>query len=194
MVTDLKKNINKEEIDRLPLFVFTGEVIVIEDPEHAAQEARFLRENSFVGFDTETRPAFHKGERYKVGLLQLATRDQVYLFRLNKCGFGKELRDLLSDPVVVKIGVGIRDDLRNLRKSGEFTPASFVDMQEYAARFGIEDKSFSKLMAIIFGVRISKKQRVSNWEALVLTEAQIRYAATDAWGALKMYEKLSSEA
>lgn len=181
MVTDLKKNINKEEIDRLPLFVFTGEVIVIEDPEHAAQAARFLRENSFVGFDTETRPAFHKGERYKVGLLQLATRDQVYLFRLNKCGFGKELRDLLSDPVVVKIGVGIRDDLRNLRKSGEFTPASFVDMQEYAARFGIEDKSFSKLMAIIFGVRISKKQRVSNWEALVLTEAQIRYAATDAW-------------
>ncbi len=194
MVTDLKKNINKEEIDRLPLFVFTGEVIVIEDPEHAAQAARFLRENSFVGFDTETRPAFHKGERYKVGLLQLATRDQVYLFRLNKCGFGKELRDLLSDPVVVKIGVGIRDDLRNLRKSGEFTPASFVDMQEYAARFGIEDKSFSKLMAIIFGVRISKKQRVSNWEALVLTEAQIRYAATDAWGALKMYERLSSEA
>lgn len=72
MVTDLKKNINKEEIDRLPLFVFTGEVIVIEDPEHAAQAARFLRENSFVGFDTETRPAFHKGERYKVGLLQLA--------------------------------------------------------------------------------------------------------------------------
>mgnify|MGYP002748185366 CR=1 FL=1 len=194
MVTDLKKNINKEEIDRLPLFVFTGEVIVIEDPEHAAQAARFLRENSFVGFDTETRPAFHKGERYKVGLLQLATRDQVYLFRLNKCGFGKELRDLLSDPVVVKIGVGIRDDLRNLRKSGEVTPASFVDMQEYAARFGIEDKSFSKLMAIIFGVRISKKQRVSNWEALVLTEAQIRYAATDAWGALKMYERLSSEA
>ena len=194
MVTDLKKNINKEEIDRLPLFVFTGEVIVIEDPEHAAQAARFLRENSFVGFDTETRPAFHKGERYKVGLLQLATRDQVYLFRLNKCGFGKELRDLLSDPVVVKIGVGIRDDLRNLRKSGEFTPASFVDMQEYAARFGIEDKSFSKLMAIVFGVRISKKQRVSNWEALVLTEAQIRYAATDAWGALKMYERLSSEA
>ena len=194
MVTDLKKNINKEEIDRLPLFVFTGEVIVIEDPEHAAQAARFLRENSFVGFDTETRPAFHKGERYKVGLLQLATRDQVYLVRLNKCGFGKELRDLLSDPVVVKIGVGIRDDLRNLRKSGEFTPASFVDMQEYAARFGIEDKSFSKLMAIIFGVRISKKQRVSNWEALVLTEAQIRYAATDAWGALKMYERLSSEA
>ena len=194
MVTDLKKNINKEEIDRLPLFVFTGEVIVIEDPEHAAQAARFLRENSFVGFDTETRPAFHKGERYKVGLLQLATRDQVYLFRLNKCGFGKELRDLLSDPVVVKIVVGIRDDLRNLRKSGEFTPASFVDMQEYAARFGIEDKSFSKLMAIIFGVRISKKQRVSNWEALVLTEAQIRYAATDAWGALKMYERLSSEA
>ena len=194
MVTDLKKNIDKEEIDQLPLFVFTGEIVVIEDSEHAAQVARFLRENPLVGFDTETRPAFHKGESYKVGLLQLATQDQVYLFRLNKCGFGKELRDLLSDPVVVKIGVGIRDDLRNLRKSGEFTPASFVDMQEYAAHFGIEDKSFSKLMAIIFGVRISKKQRVSKWEAPKQETAQKRYAATDAWGALKMYEKLSSEA
>ena len=194
MLTDLKKTIDRKEIDLLPPYVFSGEVKVIEEARQVGEAADFLSRHACLGFDTETRPAFRKGEIYKVSLLQLAVPDQVFLFRLNKCGFGKELRDLLSDPVVVKIGVGIRDDLRNLRKSGEFTPASFVDMQEYAARFGIEDKSFSKLMAIIFGVRISKKQRVSNWEALVLTEAQIRYAATDAWGALKMYERLSSEA
>lgn len=192
MVTDLKKNISKEEIEQLPQFVFPGEVIVIEDAGQAEQAAEILRGCPYLGFDTETRPAFHKGERYKVGLLQLATLEQVYLFRLNKCGFGQSLRNLLSNSKVVKIGVGVRDDIKNLRKSGDFVPASFVDLQEYAVQFGIEDKSFSKLMAIIFSVRISKRQRTSNWEAPVLSEGQIRYAATDAWGALKMYLRLSA--
>lgn len=192
MVTDLKKNIEKAEIEKLPLFVFPGEVVVIEDAENADQAAAFLRQQKYLGFDTETRPAFHKGESYKVGLLQLSTQDQVYLFRLNKCGFGGALRHLLEASDIVKIGVGIRDDIRNLRKSGEFTPASFVDLQDYAVKFGIEDKSFSKLMAIIFGVKISKRQRTSNWDAQELSEAQIRYAATDAWGALKMYQRLST--
>lgn len=191
MVADLKKSISKEEIEQLPPFVFEGEVTVIEDAATADRMAESLRGCACLGFDTETRPAFRKGESYKVGLLQLATSEQVYLFRLNKCGLGKPLRDLLGDARVLKVGVGIRDDLRSLRKLGDFVPASFVDLQEYAARFGIEDKSFSKLMAIIFQVKISKRQRTSNWEMPVLNERQIRYAATDAWGALEMYLKLS---
>ncbi len=188
---DLKRNISKEEIGHLPPFVFSGEVVVVEDASEAERIAEFLQECPYLGFDTETRPAFRKGESYRVGLLQLASLERVYLFRLNKCGCGVALRNLLSDPKVIKIGVGIRDDLRNLKKLGDFAPASFVDLQEYVIRFGIEDKSFSKLMAIIFRVRISKRQRTSNWEAPVLNEGQIRYAATDAWGALKMYLRLS---
>ena len=188
---DLKRNISKEEIGHLPPFVFSGEVVVVEDASEAERIAEFLQKCPFLGFDTETRPAFRKGESYRVGLLQLASLERVYLFRLNKCGWGVALRNLLSDPKVIKIGVGIRDDLRNLKKLGDFAPASFVDLQEYVIRFGIEDKSFSKLMAIIFRVRISKRQRTSNWEAPVLNEGQIRYAATDAWGALKMYLRLS---
>lgn len=188
---DLKRNISKEEIGHLPPFVFSGEVVVVEDASEAERIAEFLQECPYLGFDTETRPAFRKGESYRVGLLQLASLERVYLFRLNKCGWGMALRNLLSDPKVIKIGVGIRDDLRNLKKLGDFAPASFVDLQEYVIRFGIEDKSFSKLMAIIFRVRISKRQRTSNWEAPVLNEGQIRYAATDAWGALKMYLRLS---
>ena len=188
---DLKRNISKEEIGHLPPFVFSGEVVVVEDASEAERIAGFLQECPYLGFDTETRPAFRKGESYRVGLLQLASLERVYLFRLNKCGWGVALRNLLSDPKVIKIGVGIRDDLRNLKKLGDFAPASFVDLQEYVIRFGIEDKSFSKLMAIIFRVRISKRQRTSNWEAPVLNEGQIRYAATDAWGALKMYLRLS---
>ena len=188
---DLKRNISKEEIGHLPPFVFSGEVVVVEDASEAERIAEFLQECPYLGFDTETRPAFRKGESYRVGLLQLASLERVYLFRLNKCGWGVALLNLLSDPKVIKIGVGIRDDLRNLKKLGDFAPASFVDLQEYVIRFGIEDKSFSKLMAIIFRVRISKRQRTSNWEAPVLNEGQIRYAATDAWGALKMYLRLS---
>ncbi len=188
---DLKRNISKEEIGHLPPFVFSGEVVVVEDASEAERIAEFLQKCPYLGFDTETRPAFRKGESYRVGLLQLASLERVYLFRLNKCGWGVALRNLLSDPKVIKIGVGIRDDLRNLKKLGDFAPASFVDLQEYVIRFGIEDKSFSKLMAIIFRVRISKRQRTSNWEAPVLNEGQIRYAATDAWGALKMYLRLS---
>lgn len=193
MLIDLKKSITKEEIEQLPIFVFSGEIVVIEDAENAEKIAESLKEYRYLGFDTETRPAFRKGEVYKVGLLQLATFDEVYLFRLNKCGFPLALRQVLEEPDIVKIGVGVRDDLRNLQKVGKFTPASFVDIQEYAPQFGIEDKSFSKLMAIIFGVRISKRQRVTNWEAPELTEAQIRYAATDAWGSLKMYQRLCIE-
>ena len=194
MLTDLKKTIDRKEIDLLPPYVFSGEVKVIEEARQVGEAADFLSRHACLGFDTETRPAFRKGEIYKVSLLQLAVPDQVFLFRLYKCGFQPALVRLLASPRIIKIGVGIRDDNRNLRKLTDFTPASFVDLQEYAGRFGIEDKSFSKLMAIIFGVKISKRQRTSNWEAPALTEAQIRYAATDAWGALKMYQRLTASA
>ena len=177
MLTDLKKTIDRKEIDLLPPYVFTGEVKVIEEERQVGEAADFLSKHTCLGFDTETRPSFRKGEIYKVSLLQLAVPERVRL---------------LASPRIIKIGVGIRDDNRNLRKLADFTPASFVDLQEYAGYFGIEDKSFSKLMAIIFGVKISKRQRTSNWEAPVLTEAQIRYAATDAWGALKMYQRLAA--
>ncbi len=186
----LSQSITKEEIEKLPLFVYEGEIVIVEDETQVDIIVESLKESPCLGFDTETRPAFHKGEVYKVGLLQLATPEVVYLFRLNKCGFSSSLRSLLSDSTIVKIGVGIRDDIRNLRKQGDFEPASFVDLQEFAEKFGILDKSFSKLMAIIFGVKISKRQRVTNWDAPQLSEAQIHYAATDAWGALKMYQHL----
>lgn len=188
----LQKSISREEIDKLPLFSYTGPITVIETPQDAQAAGGKLRLYPFLGFDTETRPAFHKGECHNVALLQLAVPDNVYLFRLNKCGFCDSLRQLLEDQGVFKIGVGIRDDLRNLKKEHQLSPNSFIDLQDYAEKFDITDKAFSKLMAIIFRVRISKRQRVTNWEAAQLTEAQIRYAATDAWGALKMYERLSS--
>ena len=138
MLTDLKKTIDRKEIDLLPPYVFSGEVKVIEEARQVGEAADFLSRHACLGFDTETRPAFRKGEIYKVSLLQLAVPDQVFLFRLNKCGFQPALVRLLASPRIIKIGVGIRDDNRNLRKLTDFTPASFVDLQEYAGYFGIE--------------------------------------------------------
>lgn len=193
MNVNFKKTITAEEIQEFPAFVYEGQVVVIDKAEDVDEAARYLSSYSLLGFDTETKPSFKKGETHPVSLLQLATEDRVYLFRLNKCGFLPSLRKLLASTRIIKIGVGIRDDVRLLRRLGEFKAASFVDLQTYVMEFGIEDKSFSKLMAIIFGVKISKRQRTSNWEATILTEPQVRYAATDAWGALQMYKQLSGE-
>ena len=190
MINMFKSSITKEEIELLPLFSFEGNISVIETAEDAVRIATMLKKTTFLGFDTETRPAFKKGVEYQTSLIQLSTADNAYLFRINKCGFVKELRQLLSSRKITKIGVGITDDIKKLRKIKDFKGLCFVDLQKFAENYAITDKSFLKLMAIILGVRVSKRQRVSNWDESVLTEGQLRYAATDAWGALKMYRVL----
>lgn len=192
MEVDFKKNIDTEEIKDFPGFVFEGEVTLIDSEEAVDEAVAFLADFKYLGFDTETKPSFKKGEFHYISLLQLAVENRVFLFRLNKCGFPPSIRNLLGNAKITKIGVGIHDDIRLLKRLGDFKPASFVDLQSFVEDFGIEEKSFSKLMAIIFGVKISKRQRTSNWEATVLTEPQVRYAATDAWGALRMYGTLST--
>ena len=179
---EYKTKISEEEIEELPNFTFDGEIIVIDHEDKVDAAVDDLSSYPYIGFDTETKPAFKKGVTHQVGLLQLATDKRVYLFRLNKCGLSESLQDLLANENIMKIGVGIRDDI----------PASFLDLQIFAKAFGIEEMSFSKLMSIIFKVKISKRQRTSNWEAPRLTPAQLHYAATDAWGALKMYKALKS--
>ena len=188
-----KKNIENEEIEQLPMYVYEGEVVVVDRKELVDEAVADLSSSEWLGFDTETKPSFQKGKEHRVGLLQLASEKRVYLFRLNKIGLPDSLLGLLSNENILKIGVGIRDDIRGLRKWINFIPASFIDLQLFVRAFGIEDISFSKLMAIIFDVRVSKRQRVTNWEAPVLTTPQIRYAATDAWGALQMYRALRSD-
>ena len=190
METIYQETITREEIETFPVFAFDGEIRVIENAGEVDEAVAYLSAHSCLGFDTETRPAFHKGETYPVSLLQLAAAERVYLFSLNKFGFTPSLRRLLADVRIKKIGVGIRDDLRMLKERESFTPASFVDLQDFVVKYGIKEKSFSKLMAIIFRVKISKRQRVTNWEALQLTPQQVKYAATDAWGALRMYDEL----
>lgn len=186
----MNKSISKEELNELPVEGFSGEIIVIDYARDVKKILPFLKKQKTLGFDTETRPTFKKGAFNDVALLQLSTEKSAFLFRLNKMGLPAELAEILSDPEITKVGVAIKDDIAGLRKLMEFKPASFIEIQEKVKDFEIENFGLKKLSGLLLGFRISKAQQTSNWEAEKLTEAQIRYAATDAWVSLEIYNRL----
>ncbi|WP_462318894.1 3'-5' exonuclease, partial [Marinilabilia sp.] len=169
---------------------FEGPVVVVEDPRQVPDIVNKLERKDLIGFDTETKPSFKKGVSHDISLLQLSTEEEAYLFRLNVTGFNGALTSLLANPGVVKVGVGIRDDIRGLRQLNEFKPKGFIELQELAPQYGLDVLSLKNLAGLLLGIRVSKRQRLSNWEAEHLTEGQILYAATDAWAALEIYNKM----
>jgi len=188
----MQTSISKEDIKELPLKQFEGPVTVVEDPEKVRNIVEQLKQYKVIGFDTETKPSFKKGVSHKVALLQLSTEEEAFLFRLNLTGINGDLSDLLADSEILKVGVGIREDLRGLRELNYFTPGGFVELQDVAPDYGIDALSLKNLAGLLLGIRVSKRQRLSNWEAGQLTEGQILYAATDAWVALQIYNKLTT--
>lgn len=185
-------SIDKEAIASLPLMTYPAQITVVDTAATARTALRTLAKEKAVGFDTETRPSFKKGQKHKVALMQISTADRCFLFRLNKIGMPEELKSFLENPDVVKIGLSVHDDFSVMRRSCEIEPKAFVDLQDMVKNFEITDISLQKIYAIIFGERISKSQRLTNWEADTLTEAQQSYAALDAWACLKIYNYLKS--
>lgn len=185
-----KQKITKEEINVLPRKSFNGEIIYVDSPEAFHKFFPEINGNKLLGFDTETKPSFKKGENNEVALLQLSTAEKAFLFRLNFIGMPSPLAEILSDPNVIKAGVALRDDISGLQKLRDFEPAGFIDLQDYVKEFAIEDNGLKKLVANILGFQISKRQQTSNWEHETLTEAQIEYAATDAWVCNLIYRRL----
>lgn len=188
----LYNRIDKEAMSRMETVTFQGRIITILTECAANQAVDYLLSYPLLGIDTETRPSFHKGEHHQVALLQVATDDTCFLFRLNRIGMPASVVRLLSDAVVPKIGLSLHDDLAALRERGAFDVNNFIELQAYAARFGIEDKSLQKIYANLFAQRISKRQQRSNWEADVLSSAQQMYAAIDAWACLRIYKELKT--
>jgi ribonuclease D len=188
-----KESIDKDELAEMPLIQFEGEIMLVETKESYLISIEYLARQKILGFDTETKPAFKKGTVYEVALLQLATKDRAFLFRLNKIGLPNGLKNILENPEIEKIGVAIRDDIKSLQKLNHFIPGGFIELQEHVKDYGIQDFSLKKLSAIVLGHRISKAQRVTNWEALELSEAQLIYAATDAWISHRIYESLNQQ-
>ena len=181
-----------EEIEKMELVSFPGSIIVIEGQGEAFDKAiAYLRRQKILGFDTESRPSFSADQpHYGVSLLQLSGATKAFLFRIKTCGMPKSLCRLLADPRIVKVGAAVHDDLRGLKRLHGFEPGGFVDLQKIGWEYGIRDKAVKKMAANILGIRISKTQQLSNWEADKLSEPQQRYAATDAWVCREMYLKL----
>lgn len=185
-------SISPEEISALELASFPGEIVLVDrEGEQLDQALRYLKRQRVLGFDTETRPTFSP-DQHSTGtaLLQLSGDGRAFLFRLKKIGLPKPLAAILANPSIVKVGAATLDDVRGLQKITPFSPKGFVDLQSIVSEYGIRDKSVKKMTAIILGVKISKAQQLSNWEAEHLSESQQRYAATDAWVCREMYLKL----
>jgi ribonuclease D len=185
-----QENITVEELAEYELSWFKGEIILVDNLETFHEVFPRLLGSDLLGFDTETKPNFKKGRKNSVSLIQLSTGDLACLFRINKIGFPDELVRLLSDPSVIKAGVAVHDDIRFLKGVKKFNPEGFTDLQNFVKDFGIQSSGLKKLAAIVLGFRISKRQQVTDWEAEILTEAQLVYAATDAWVCYQIYRKL----
>jgi len=185
-------SITKEEMAILPVETFPGRIVVVEDHNAIRETIAYLSGFDYVGFDTETRPNFSKMQHHKMALIQLATSERCYLFRLNKLGgIPPQLENFLKKGNTIKIGLSLLDDFHNIRKLMiPFNPVTFIDLQKIVPAFGIKEASLQKIYAILFGKKISKRMRLSNWENNELTEAQKQYAALDAWACLKIYQHL----
>ncbi|MDE5774279.1 MAG: 3'-5' exonuclease domain-containing protein 2 [Muribaculaceae bacterium] len=184
--------ISKTDLAVLPVAAFHGNIIVVDSPEQVDDAIAVLRAADIIGFDTETRPSFKKGQTYSVSLLQLSTHDTCFLFRINKIGVPESLKALLEDEDKLKIGLSLHDDFHNMHKLCEFTPAGFVDLQPFVKDYMIADNSLARIYGILFSQRISKGQRLTNWEAKNLTKCQQAYAALDAQACIEIYQYLMS--
>lgn len=189
----MQAKLSKEELEQFPIVEFTGNIFVINDFEEAARAVAEIRSaNTLIGFDTETRPSFQKGVSHKVALVQLSVENTAYLFRLKKMGgMGPDLTSLLSDPNCIKVGLATNDDFNNLKKwDANIMPKGMIEIQGLVKKYGIEEMSLAKIYGLLFGLKISKRQRLTNWEADTLTEKQMSYAALDAVACVEIYNEL----
>jgi ribonuclease D len=185
-----KSKISKEEVNEMPQTLFGGKIVVVETLEDAKTALQKLQTHKLVGIDTETKPTFTRGQTHKVALLQVATLDECYLFRLNKIGFPVDLAAFFANPKIRKVGLALKDDFVGLNRLYKFKPENIVDLQKIVKEYGILELGLQKIYAVIFGEKISKSQRLTNWELSHLSEQQQLYAATDAWAVLRIYLRL----
>ena len=181
---------SKDLIQWLPLAAFGGEVIVVDTPEKVEEAVAYLSKQPAVGVDTESRPSFTRGVHYPTALLQIATEERCYLFRLTHVGMPQALADIFANPKITKVGLAFKDDIAGLRRRRDFKPANCIDLQTIVPKYGILDMGLQKIFAICFGRKISKAQQLTNWENSHLTPDQARYASTDAWATLLIYKDI----
>lgn len=183
-------SIDKQAVNEMPRVTFPGRIHVISAISQVRSAVNALRTAPIVGFDTETRPSFRRGERHSIALLQLSTDSDAFLFRINKTGIPQPLKQYLEDPQSIKVGLSTPDDFHQLAGVCDFHPAGFIELQDLVKQYSISDMSLQKIYAILFQHKISKGQQLTNWEAPQLTDAQQAYAAIDAWACQRIYRHL----
>jgi len=187
-----KKKISKEEVNELPLFDYRGEIVVVENEHQADAALNLLLLEEVLGFDTESRPSFKKGEYYPVSLLQFSNATTAFLFRMHKIQFSPKLIDLLESPHIVKAGVALNNDLMELKKLKKFVDKGFVELHDLSGQLKVKNQGLRSLAAIFLNIRISKAAKLTNWENNDLSQAQLKYAATDAWVGRELYRIMRS--
>ena len=185
-------SISNEEVALLEVVQYDGEIVVVDAAEALNEACHHLAQQSIIGFDTETRPSFTAGVSNKVALLQLYGGGRCFLIRLNRVTMSRELLHILEDEKIIKVGAAVQNDITGLNALRHFKARGFVDLQSMVGNYGIEDKSLRKISGIVLGKKVSKAQRLSNWEAKILTPQQQIYAATDAWVCVEIYNRLIS--
>lgn len=188
----MKISIPKNIISELPQVTFDGNIYIIDSMSKMSMAVNALRKEKLVGFDSETRPAFFKGKTNQVALLQISSLEDCFLFRTNKIGIPEKLKQLIEDESIKKIGLSLNNDFNAMGRFADITPRGFIDIQSLVKEYDIVDQSLQRIYAILFGKKISKSQRLSNWEAPTLTPAQQQYAAIDAHACLEIYNYLES--
>lgn len=181
------KKISKAEINDLPLIQWDGDIRILSTLEEMQEAVEILQAHTHLGFDTETRPTFKKGQYYPPALIQLASADCVYLFRISQTKTFDPILPLLESDAILKTGVAIKDDVKELRAMQDFNPAGFVEIADLTKKLGYENRGLRALAGLLMGGRISKAAQVSNWARPELDQKQIRYAATDAWVSRELY-------
>lgn len=184
------ESISNEDVAALPAVQYDGDIVVVDTPQSLSDACQHLAQQSIIGFDTETRPSFTAGVVNKVALLQLYGGGKCFLIRLNRVQISKALTDILHNPEILKIGAAVKNDIAGLNKLRHFTAGGFIDLQDIVEKYNIKDKSLRKISGIVLGRKVSKAQRLSNWEAKLLTPQQQLYAATDAWVCVEIYKEL----
>ena len=187
MSTNPAQSISREEMSELPIRRYEGSVRVVTGVPDLQQAMADLCQEAVVGFDTETRPAFRPGESYLPSLVQFATAGAVYLLQVQQHDFSAAMREILSSEQIIKVGVSVADDMRNLKKLFEFDERSVVDLGKVAKRHGLKQTGVRNLAGMFLGTRIPKGAKTTNWAARHLTQQQITYAATDAWACRELY-------
>jgi ribonuclease D len=186
-------NISNDDVAALEAVHFDGRIEIVETTDALTKACQVLSKESIIGFDTETRPSFKAGVTNKVALLQLSTKEHCYLIRLNRVPLTREVLSILSNRDITKVGADVKNDIAALNKLRHFTANGFIDLQSEVGKYGIEDKSLRKISGIVLGKKVSKAQRLSNWEAKQLTPQQQMYAATDAWVCIEIYNHLRNQ-